>query len=358
MADPEHYKILKQGVIVWNKWREENPDIIPDLRNLKLRGTKLSRANFINVDLRMTDLNDADLCNANLKRANLVLAKLIKTNFTETDLSWAKIYETKLYRTNLTSAILNYTRIIGTIFWKTNIKDSNFENARLGQTIFVDVNLSSVRNLDRCQHSGPSSIDHLTLMKSENLSEVFLRGCGLPESFIQYMPSLFNQPFDFYSCFISYSHADKNFARRLHDALQGKGIRCWLDEHQLLPGQDIHDELDRGIRLWDKLLLCASQNSLTSWWVDKEINTAFEIEIELTKQQGSKVRALVPLNLDGYLFSGNWKSGKATEVKSRVAADFTSWVTDNQKFEDAFDRLVKSLQAETEGREPSPISKL
>ena len=112
------------------------------------------------------------------------------------------------------------------------------------------------------------------------------------------------------------------------------------------------------IRLWDKLLLCASKNSLTSWWVDNEIITAFEKENELTKQQGSKVRVLILLNLDDYLFSGQWKSGKATEVKSRVAADFTGWETDNQMFEDSFDRLVKSLQAETEGREPPPISKL
>ena len=68
--------------------------------------------------------------------------------------------------------------------------------------------------------------------------------------------SLLNQPIQFYSCFISYNHADKTFARRLHDTLQGRGIRCWLDEKQLLPGDDIHEALDRGIRLWDKVLLC------------------------------------------------------------------------------------------------------
>jgi hypothetical protein len=31
-----------------------------------------------------------------------------------------------------------------------------------------------------------------------------------------------------YSVFISYSHADKAFARRVHDTLQGRGIRCLL----------------------------------------------------------------------------------------------------------------------------------
>ena len=29
MANPEHLEILKQGVDVWNKWREENPECNP-----------------------------------------------------------------------------------------------------------------------------------------------------------------------------------------------------------------------------------------------------------------------------------------------------------------------------------------
>jgi len=32
MADEEHVALLEQGVEVWNKWREENPGIVPDLR--------------------------------------------------------------------------------------------------------------------------------------------------------------------------------------------------------------------------------------------------------------------------------------------------------------------------------------
>jgi hypothetical protein len=71
------------------------------------------------------------------------------------------------------------------------------------------------------------------------------------------------------------------------------------------------------------------QASLTSWWVDNEISKAFEKERRLIRERKRKVLALIPLNLDGFLFQ--WTNGKAEEVKSRLAADFTGWKRNNTK---------------------------
>jgi len=40
MANDEHVSLLKQGVDAWNAWRDENPDIRPDLSGADLSGAE------------------------------------------------------------------------------------------------------------------------------------------------------------------------------------------------------------------------------------------------------------------------------------------------------------------------------
>jgi len=86
--------------------------------------------------------------------------------------------------------------------------------------------------------------------------------------------------------------------------------------------------------------------------VDDEIDRAF------AKERERKVPAAIPLNLDGYLLSGDWKSGKAKPVLSRLAADSTGWEQDAQKFDAQVENVIRALRADDSGRERAPERRL
>jgi uncharacterized protein YjbI with pentapeptide repeats len=272
---PGHWAKLQEGVPAWNLWRRDNPLLIPilnradlsgrDLRRADFSATYFVRANLDKTDLRRASFYGAELVGAQLRGADLQGARLRGARFHAADLRDAKLQGADLYRVD---------------FIGTQLAGAQLSKATCRITAFTDVDLSRVRGLDEIRHGGPSPIDAATLVRSGSLPLAFLRGCGVPDRVIEYAPSLFNTPIQFYSCFISYSGCDESFASRLHADLQNHGVRCWFAPEDLKIGDRIREALDEPIQLLDKLLLVLSAHSMASAWVEKEVETAMERERE------------------------------------------------------------------------------
>ncbi len=332
MADKRLLAILKKGTATWNTWMKRTREMRADL----------SEANLSGVDLRGVDLNLAYLRGANLRRANLTGANLWGVDFTWTDLSevnlsWTDLSGADFRRANLTGATL-----MGADLTWADLRRANLTGANLLRTVLGDTNLTATEGLDRCNHMGPSTIDHRTLLKSGMLPLAFLRGCGVPESLIEYLPALLNQPIQFYPCFITYSSADQGFAERLHADLQDKGVRCWYAPEDMKIGDRMRERIDESIRMFDKLLLVFSEHSIRSQWVEQEVETA------LRKEREGKPTVLFPIRLDDAVMKadGGWPALIQT---TRHIGDFRDW-ENHKKYQKAFKRLLRDLKS----HEPNP----
>ncbi len=310
------------------------------------------RANLVEADLSGADLNGANLNQAKLWEANLSGADLYRCDLGLARLSGANLSGAKLHGSDLTGADLSGANLSGADFSSADFAWAQLSRADFTQGIangthFADVDLSTVRSLETVQHEGPSYIDVSTIYKSRGkIPDIFLRGCGVPDEFIAYIGSMVGRPIEFYSCFISYSSHDQEFAERLYADLQAKGVRCWFAPEEIKAGRKVHEQIDEAIRLHDRLLLILSEHSMKSEWVKTEIAKARKREVKDGK------RVLFPVRLVGFEALRDWEcfdadTGKdsAREIREYFIPDFSNW-KEHYSYQAAFQRLVKDLKAE------------
>lgn len=327
MANKKHLEILEQGAGHWNRWRREIGSITPDLTWADLQG-----ANLHGRDLSSTDFSNADLSGANLSRSNLSSSLFISADLSHADLHGSHLDSTKLRSANLSFA--NFTA--------SYLFNANFDNSTLLRTVFADVNFNGVLGLTSVQHLGPSEISISSIYKSEGrIPEVFLHGCGVPESFIVQIRALVAalQPIQFHSCFISYSTEDAELAQRIHTDLQSKGVRCWFAPEDMKIGDRFRRRIDEVIRVYDRLLLILSKDSVASSWVEKEVETAMESESEDDQRR----TVLFPVRVDDSVME--IKTGWPADVRrTRHIGDFSRW-RQRDEYQKAFARLLDDLKA-------------
>src|SRR5258706_5413393 len=187
MANQEQLEIWKQGVEVWNKWRDNNPDVDVDLSEAhlieaSLKGVDLTRANLSRALLLGAYLCEAELRQANLSEVNLRQATLIQAQLSGATLLRAYLGRANLSQANLREADLRMAHLNEANFNSAYLMGSNLAQAEMGYTIFAASDLSKSIGLEAVIHAGPSTIGTNTLVLSKGkISEVLLRGCGLSD---------------------------------------------------------------------------------------------------------------------------------------------------------------------------------
>jgi uncharacterized protein YjbI with pentapeptide repeats len=366
MANQEQLDVLRQGPKVWNRWRKENPDHILDfggadlsgeilsnaiLSNANLSGTSLGHARLSGADLSGANLSRAYCSGADFSRANLRGARLLTADFRvakllTADLRNADLSGSNLSGVNLSNMDLSGVSLTGTNLMRACLRGVNLHRAKFNETVFGDTDLNGVIGLVTCKHQGPSTIDFRTIAKSGRLPLEFLRGCGLPDTLIEYLPSLLNEPIQFYSCFISYSTKDQEFADRLHADLQNKGVRCWFAPHDMQAGKRIHEQIDEAIRVYERLLLILSPASMESEWVEMEIAKARKRELQEERRMLFPVRLVDFETLrDWECFDADVGKDSAREIREFYIPDFSNW-KDHDCYQKEFEKLLRDLKPE------------
>jgi len=82
--------------------------------------------------------------------------------------------------------------------------------------------------------------------------------------------------------FLCHSSQDKPIVRELYQRLNAEGwIDPWLDEENLLPGQDWDFEIEKAVETADAVIVCLSNNSVTKeGYVQKEVRKVLDVADE------------------------------------------------------------------------------
>jgi len=141
MANEEQLNILRQGVGLWNKWRNENPSETIDLNDANLGGQNLIEVNLSHCRLRRVNffkavLNNANFCKSNLYKANLYAANLVGANFND-----ASLRDANLGATILKEAIFDGASLVGAELRNADLGGAKLRTADLSEALLGMANL-------------------------------------------------------------------------------------------------------------------------------------------------------------------------------------------------------------------------
>jgi hypothetical protein len=143
--------------------------------------------------------------------------------------------------------------------------------------------------------------------------------------------------------FLCHSSGDKQAVRDLYKQLEADGFDPWLDEEDLIPGEEWQKEIPRAVRRSDVVLVCLSVRSIMkSGYVQKEISYALDV----AEEQPEGTIFIIPLRLE------------PCEVPERLSR----WHWVDLYSENGYDKLKRALRRRretmTEDSDPPPEEQL
>ncbi len=126
--------------------------------------------------------------------------------------------------------------------------------------------------------------------------------------------------------FLCHSSKDKLTVRNLCNQLWADGFQPWLDEKDILPGQDWDEAITRAVWASDIVLVCLSRTALTkAGYVQKEIRIALDV----ADRQPESTVFVIPVKLE----------------ECTVPDRLTRWQWVNLFEEHGYERLAQALRA-------------
>jgi small GTP-binding protein len=157
-------------------------------------------------------------------------------------------------------------------------------------------------------------------------------------------------PDDFtYDVFLSHSSKDKPVVRGVAERLRKDGLRVWLDEWVLKPGDSIPARIEEGLEHSRVLVLCMSANAFASDWAQLESQT-FRFRDPL-----NKARRFIPVRLDDAPIKGslaqflyiNWHLADREQVYAQLLEACSPTAPEKKQKSQGEQGIGKAIQLET-----------
>ena len=176
-------KLLRENIGEFNKFRQENPEIIinlpkADLRGANMSGANLENANLMGANLRNANLRNAVLTSANLREANLIRAKLNSAKLENADLTDTELKNAELWYTVLTGAQLSSSNLTDAVLYRAYLTSADLSGAVLNGAGLMSSHLEGTifqgAKLRGCNIQG-AMFDKMTDFKGADIDSITIQ---------------------------------------------------------------------------------------------------------------------------------------------------------------------------------------